>query len=536
MARKIVLLSGPVASGKSSLAASLVDEFDAVLVKTWQLLTHIDPKVARDRESLQELGEKLDRETNGEWIAQALGKKALEEKNDAILVVDSVRIQEQIDHVRRGFGQIVFHVHLDADYADLVTRYSKRNRKDIVELKSYDDVLKNNTEKQVPSLKKNADIAINTSRCDRGDVLVRAASHLGLFGRERHRVVDVVVGGQYGSEGKGQLAAYLSPEYHLLVRVGGPNAGHKVFKTDNPDTFHILPSGSRVSNANLLIGPGAVIDVPTILREISELRVQPERLSIDPQVMIINERDREQEQKLIKEIGSTGQGVGFATARRIVERNSDTILARDVTEIAPFIRPTWKILDEYTRSSNSKILLEGTQGTGLSLYHGSYPHVTSRDTTVTGCLAEAGIAPGFLRRTIMVTRTFPIRVESPKGPRKTSGPMKHEISIEQVANRSQLSELELKKIETTSTTRKKRRIAEFDWELFRKSILLNTPTDIALTFVDYLNGNNREARRFEELCSESQRFIGEVERVANAPVSLISTRFHHRSIIDRRHW
>jgi adenylosuccinate synthase len=86
----------------------------------------------------------------------------------------------------------------------------------------------------------------------------------------------------------------------------------------------------------------------------------------------------------------------------------------------------------------------------------------------------------------------------------------------------------------TATTRKKRRMAEFDWSLLRKSVSLNGPTDIALTFVDYIDIDNRKARRFEQLTSETVRFIEEVERVASAPVSLITTRFDYRSIIDRR--
>jgi len=77
-------------------------------------------------------------------------------------------------------------------------------------------------------------------------------------------------------------------------------------------------------------------------------------------------------------------------------------------------------------------------------------------------------------------------------------------------------------------------MAEFDWSLLRKSVSLNGPTDIALTFVDYIDIDNRKARRFEQLTSETVRFIEEVERVASAPVSLITTRFDYRSIIDRR--
>jgi adenylosuccinate synthase len=180
------------------------------------------------------------------------------------------------------------------------------------------------------------------------------------------------------------------------------------------------------------------------------------------------------------------------------------------------------------------VLLEGTQGTGLSLHHGFYPHVTSRDTTVSGCLAEAGIAALRVRRVLMVCRTYPIRVQSPKG--ATSGPMSKDLSWAEIARRSRLPLKKLLSSEKTSTTKRRRRVGEFDWDLLRKAASLNAPTDIALTFTDYISSTNRNARRFEQLTQETIRFVHEIERVAGAAVSLIATRFHSRSIIDRRAW
>ncbi len=304
----------------------------------------------------------------------------------------------------------------------------------------------------------------------------------------------------------------------------------------HPYTFHHLPSGSRLSGPRLLIGPGATIYVPKILEEISDCSVEADRLSIDPQAMIITDEDRQAERDLTSQIGSTGQGVGAATARRTMQRlKTPPQLAKDIPDLRPFIREAGKILDDTFRSRR-RVLVEGTQGTGLSLSHGSYPHVTSRDTTVAGCLAEAGISPSRLRRVIMVCRTYPIRVQSPDGEGLTSGFMSQEISLEEIARRSGLDLEQLRGTEKTSTTGRKRRIAEFDWALLRKAVSLNDPTDIALTFADYVSGKNRDARRFEQLTEETIRFIQEVERVAAAPVSLISTRFHSRSIIDRRSW
>ena len=360
------------------------------------------------------------------------------------------------------------------------------------------------------------------------------ASHLRLYGEESAGWVDVIVGGQYGSEGKGQIAAYLASDYDLLVRVGGPNAGHKVFEHPVPYTHHQLPSGTRrTDRPRLLIGAGAVLNVGSLLKEISECGVDANRLKIDRAAMTITESDIETESDLVKGIGSTGQGVGAATSRRIMQRNLRTKLAKDVPDLEPFLCNALEVLQD-TFSANGRVCLEGTQGTGLSLYHGSYPYVTSRDTTVSGCLAEAGIPPSKVRRVVMVCRTYPIRVESPDG--GTSGPMSQEISLEMISKRSGIPLKELERTERTSTTDRERRIGEFDWGLLRKASLLNRPTDIALTFSDYLTVKNRNAIRFEQLQPETINFIQEIERVSGARVSLIATGFNPRSIIDRRSW
>lgn len=537
MARLVVLLSGPVSSGKTTLATKLVDRFALSLVKTWELLTARSPETQHERSALQDLGEQLDDQTKGAWVADDLARISRNLPDDACIVVDAVRIPGQIDAMRRAFGPRVVHVHLCAPVEVLERRYKRRKRGDIQELPSYTEVRSNKTEAGVPDLANIADVVIDSNRCTEEDVLVRAASSLRLYGRGCERLVDVVIGGAYGSEGKGQVAAYLSREYDVLVRVGGPNAGHKVYERPEPYPFHSLPSGTRASNASLVLGPGAMLHVPTLLREIAECEVAADRLSIDAQATIISEAHKVEEQQLVDAIGSTGQGVGYATASRILYRGlpQQVQLAKDIPELRPFIRDTSEVLERACRDGR-RILLEGTQGTGLSLYHGSYPHVTSRDTTVAGCLAESGISPSRVRRVVMVCRTYPIRVQSPNRDGSTSGPMTQEISLADIAERSGLDLAELKKTEKTTTTKKDRRICEFDWVLFQRASFLNAPTDIALTFADYLSHENRNARRFEQLTQDTLRFIQEVECVANAPVSLVSTRFHYRSIIDRRAW
>ena len=529
---RVIALSGPVASGKSTLAHALSNRYGFAICKTRELI-RTALGTATERSALQDAGEALDRRTGGRWIADALVRGS-EVRLPGVLI-DAVRIEGQIDALRRAFGPAVTHIHLTTPEKELRRRYRTR-RGTLAELRTYSDVRRNPTEYAVEELRAIADIVIDTGPTGPDEVVVRVAAHLGLYGRGYHPLVDVMVGGQYGSEGKGHIASYLAGEYEVLVRVGGPNAGHKVFELPAPYTFHQLPSGTRRNtSAHIVIGAGAVQNVPKLLKEIAECKVGQERLSIDPQVMIIEAADIRAESRLRDQIGSTAQGVGRATARKVLRTDARPAvrLAKDVQELRPYIRDTQRVLED-AFSVGKRVFLEGTQGTGLSLHHGHYPYVTSRDTTVGACLSEAGIAPGRLRKAILVCRTYPIRVQSPT--RSTSGPMVREVSFAEVARRSGLSRHALKRAERTSTTNRPRRVSEFDWVLLRRAASLNGPTDVALTFVDYLAKINTQARRFEQLTEETIRFIEEVERVAAAPVSLVSTRFHFRSIIDRRAW
>ena len=536
MDRRIILLSGPVASGKSMLASRLSDRLKMKLLRTSDLLrATMTGSNASGRIALQDWGDELDRRTQGTWVLDSLRQMLQGEEPGTHVVVDSVKIQEQIDAIRDAYGSSVTHIHMTAPLDVLASRYgSRESSPSQVEHLSYEDVRLNQTESLAGRLSEIADVVIDSNRCTEEDVLVRVASHLRLYGEDSAGWVDVIVGGQYGSEGKGQMAAYLASDYDLLVRVGGPNAGHKVFERPVPYTHHQLPSGTRrTARPRLLIGAGAVLNVSTLSREIAECNVDATRLKIDRGAIVIIDEDFETESDLVKGIGSTGQGVGAATSRRILQRNQGTKLAKDVPELESFMCDALEVLQD-TFAANGRVCLEGTQGTGLSLYHGNYPYVTSRDTTVSGCLAEAGIPPGKVRRVVMVCRTYPIRVESPDG--STSGPMSQEISLDAISERSGIPLEELERTERTSTTDRERRIGEFDWGLLRKASLLNRPTDIALTFSDYLTIKNRDAKRFEQLHPETINFIQEIERVSGARVSLIATGFNPRSIIDRRSW
>lgn len=509
-------------------------------VKTHELIEALDPNVSMSRSGLQMAGDQLDEDTKGEWVAEGVRALVDKERQGSVpfVVVDAARIPEQLLFLRRYFPAGFLHVHLTADFDTLSRRYEARPAK-FAEAASYDDVRKNATEAKVNELAKLADAVIDTGSSTKQDLYSRVIARLGHRPALATPCVDVLIGGQYGSEGKGNIAHYLSPEYDVLIRVGGPNAGHSVYRIDeDPFVFHHIPSGAISNqNARLIIGAGAVILLEELRKEIAALSLDVSRLFIDEQAMIIEESDMEWERQHLKdEIASTARGVGYATARKITNRwvGSDVRLARDIPELKHHMCDTVSYLaDEIVRGS--RILLEGTQGTSLSLHHGHYPHVTSRVTSVAGCLAEAGLAPKHVRRVVMVCRTYPIRVgDTDSG--KTSGYMSRITNLKAISEQSKIPLAELEKTETTSTTKRRRRIAEFDWHQFQRSAMLNGPTDIALTFADYFSIKNRQAYRYEELTEETLRFVEELERVAGVPASLISTDFSERNIIDRRAW
>ena len=379
MPKLIVLISGSIAAGKSKLVENLTTHFvNTHVLKTKALIVQLAHAQLRreinERAELQRYGDKLDRESEGAWVRdelrRLLGRLGPAEA-EAVILVDAVRIPDQIRKIREAYGYVVIHIHLTAPEETLATRYKSRSS-GLKEFNSFADARRNKTESRIRELEKIADVVLDTSLNRPEDIFVRAASHLGFYTKQYERLVGLV-GGQFGSEGKGHIASVLAREYQMLVRVGGPNAGHKVYLEPSPYTHHQLPSGTlRNPLASLVIAPGAVLNAEDLMREIGECKVDAARLSIDPQAMIISKADIRREAGLRERISSTGQGVGLATARKIVDRGKGVLLAKDVSFLTPFTqRPAWEVLEESYRQGR-RILVEGTQGTGLSLYHGTY--------------------------------------------------------------------------------------------------------------------------------------------------------------------
>lgn len=307
--------------------------------------------------------------------------------------------------------------------------------------------------------------------------------------------LTVLVGGQYGSEGKGAIAAHVADEYDVHVRVGSPNAGHTIYWEGWKHVMQSIPCGWINPDARIVIGRGALLNMKQFMKELVHiLTYYPDfmdRLFIDPEAGILDEKFHEQEGgtlgEMHKRIGSTGEGVGPARVARINRDPQQFRQFKDVAEeygLEGCMRADTPALIADWQDGGKNILIEGTQGSGLSLLHSHWPYCTSIDTNAAGIISEVGIAPSRVTDVLMVVRTYPIRVAG------NSGYMKNEITWEALNDRIiDAGGTDTVTPEKTTVTHKVRRIAEWDDELYKKSCLLNAPTEVALTFADYVDPN-----------------------------------------------
>lgn len=332
----------------------------------------------------------------------------------------------------------------------------------------------------------------------------------------------VIVGGQFGSEGKGKVAGYLSSEFTFAARTGGPNSGHTVEFKGRIYQLQSIPSAFVNPTCHLGIGAGGIIDPQILLAEIEQCEVAPSRLLIDPQAVIVNRAYRRQEDGIVAALASTGQGVGIAVAEKV--RRLDVTLARDVPKLQPYIGDVAGFVADCLKAQK-KIMIEGSQGFWLSLHHGYYPYVTSRDTTAGCYCGEIGLGPCDVGEIILVLRTFPIRVGG------NSGPLKNEIDWSTITKES-CSPRPL--LERTTVTKRVRRIGRFCMEEAVRAAKVNSATQIALNFVDYLDFANFGARTFGVLTRTARDFIEKLENETGRPVTLIGTGPSNSAMIDLR--
>ena len=331
--------------------------------------------------------------------------------------------------------------------------------------------------------------------------------------------VTIVVGGQYGSEGKGKVVALLAKESisPWLVRCGGPNSGHTVTIDGKPVIMRQVPSCSEPDKATFCVAAGCVVDEEILLRELDLLKIPQDRIIVDPRSVLVTEEDRMAEAGSLVRIGSTCSGTGAALLRRM-SRTKCVRLSKDSAAINARCRvETVATLLHSRIEDGGDVIVEGTQGFALSLLHGpDYPYVTSRDTTAAGFAMEIGLSPRQIHNIVMVVRTFPIRVAG------TSGPFANEFSWEHVQAISGAPQV---LPEYTSVTKRMRRVARFDLELVKLACKYNFPTSLAVMGLDRLDYNNTGITEFAKLTAKARDFLNETEVATGVPVGLVGTGF-----------
>ena len=333
----------------------------------------------------------------------------------------------------------------------------------------------------------------------------------------------IIVGTQWGDEGKGKIVDWLSQKAHLVVRFqGGHNAGHTLVVNDRVFKLSLLPSGIVREKTLVLIGNGVVIDPFHLQKEINELRDQNIKISSDN--LIISDSafiilpihkliDKLREEKKNKnKIGTTGRGIGPSYEDKVGRRgvrvcdlyDKDELYIKlsklydfhniwliamgekkqDPDEIfeklwalgqklISYVQPSWLLINKFNRPSFN-ILFEGAQGTFLDIDHGTYPFVTSSNTVASQAGIGSGLGPTSIDFTVGITKAYTTRVGSGPFPTEDTG--------------EDGMELGKKGHEFGTVTGRQRRCGWFDAVLVRQAVSLSSINGIALTKLDVLDG------------------------------------------------
>jgi adenylosuccinate synthase len=332
----------------------------------------------------------------------------------------------------------------------------------------------------------------------------------------------VVLGTQWGDEGKGKAVDYLADRMDFVVRYqGGNNAGHTIIAEGRELKLQLIPSGILYPHITSVIADGVVVDPAVLLAEMDQLReagVDPDRLRISLNAHLIMPYHLELEkvtQRFLGKnaLGTTKRGIGPAYADRaarvgirvqdlydedILREKLEVVLweknqiltkiynrmamrAEKVTEdylvfaerLRPYVADTAKLLDDALRAGKH-LLLEGAQGTMLDLDHGTYPFVTSSTPVAGYALASAGIGPRHVDRVVGITKAYVTRVGSGPFPTEDIGE-----NGERMGERGH---------EFGTVTGRKRRCGWFDGMVLRYAARLNGLTELCLTKLDVLSG------------------------------------------------
>ncbi len=301
----------------------------------------------------------------------------------------------------------------------------------------------------------------------------------------------VVVGAQWGDEGKGKIVDWLSEQADIVVRFqGGHNAGHTLVINGETYKLALLPSGVLRPSKLAVIGNGVVVDPQAFLDEIAKLRgqgvaISPENLRVAENVTLILPLHREldalrESSNAITAIGTTRRGIGPAyedkvgrRAIRLMDLADLPTLPHKIDRLLSYAETVWRLLDQ-KRREGKRILFAGAQGALLDVDHGTYPYVTSSNTVAAQAATGTGMGPGAVGYVLGICKAYTTRVG--QGPFPTE---LHDEIGEEIGRRGK---------EFGVNTGRKRRVGWFDAVLVRQTVRTCGINGLALTKLDILDG------------------------------------------------
>ena len=307
-----------------------------------------------------------------------------------------------------------------------------------------------------------------------------------------------VVGMQWGDEGKGKIVDFLSGNFDCVARFqGGENAGHTVYINNEKFVFHLIPSGI-IRADNVILGNGMVISLEGLENEIKMLKEKgiEKKIYVSNRAHIVFDFYKEAEAEAKKRIGTTGKGIGIAYAEKMNRRGvrvGDLFTYEGVNRLKNIFKAYGRREEEaenYLKRFRNlgievvdtslkikefgKVLIEGSQGTFLDIDHGTYPFVTSSNTTIGGALTGLGINHRDIEKVIGIAKAYTTRVGNGPFPTELEG--------------KEAEDLREKGKEYGATTGRPRRVGWLDLVLLRTAKRINGVDELTLTKTDVLAG------------------------------------------------
>lgn len=295
--------------------------------------------------------------------------------------------------------------------------------------------------------------------------------------------VSVIIDGQFGSTGKGLIAAYVAKncgEFEYAITNASANAGHTTVIGERKfTTFHMPTSAVINSRSVAYLDAGAIIDPQILFQELEEFDMW-DRVAINPYAAVIQDEHRDYEKakgSRAGSIGSTQKGVGAALMDKVARKGN-------IAGLDKFLKPLVREISPQEIEGSIGAILEVPQGFSLGLNSGFYPYCTSREVTVTQAMADARLHPSLLHKTMMCVRTLPIRVGNIYGEDgKITGwsgpcyPDQNELDWENLGIKPEL----------TTVTKRPRRIFTFSGRQYSDSLSVLKPDHVFLNFCNYLD-------------------------------------------------